>query len=105
MAFIKANTGVITQSNVFTVPEGGQQALIDLLIEAAIACRDVPGWMSASLHRSLDGTRVVNYAQTRDHASLERVMERLKAGNFLERNKGLGTAHPGLYEVAYTLDK
>jgi hypothetical protein len=47
----------------------------------------------------------VNYAQTRDHASLERVMERLKAGNFLERNKALGSAHPGLYEVAYTLDK
>jgi len=105
MAIIRANTGVITQINVFTVPEGGQQALIDLLIEAATACTDVPGWMSASLHRSLDGTRVVNYAQTRDHASLEKVMERLKAGNFLERNKALGTAHPGLYEVVYTLDK
>jgi hypothetical protein len=105
MAIIKADTGVITQINVFTVPEGGQQALIDLLIEAATACRDVPGWMSASLHRSLDGTRVVNYAQTKDHASLEKVMERLKAGSFLERNKALGTAHPGLYEVVYTLDK
>jgi hypothetical protein len=105
MAIIRANTGVITQINVFTVPERGQQALIDLLIEAAIACRDVPGWMSASLHRSLDGTRVVNYAQTRDHASLEKVMEQLKAGDFFERNRALGTAHPGLYEVAYTLDK
>jgi hypothetical protein len=28
---INANTGIITQINVFTVPEGGQQALIEYL--------------------------------------------------------------------------
>jgi hypothetical protein len=32
---IEANTGIVTQINVFTVPEGGQQALIDFLTEAA----------------------------------------------------------------------
>ncbi|MGE0284553.1 MAG: antibiotic biosynthesis monooxygenase, partial [Rhizobiaceae bacterium] len=57
MPIIRVNGG-ITQVNVFTVPEGGQQALIDHLVEAATFARDVPGWISASLHRSIDGTRV-----------------------------------------------
>ena len=59
MPTIEAKTGVVTQINVFTVPEGGQQALIDLLIESAQACSHVDGWLSASPHRSLDGTHVV----------------------------------------------
>ena len=104
MPTIIANTGVITQINVFTVPEGGQQALIDLLTEAARVCSHVDGWMSASLHRSLDGTRVVNYAQARDQAAMRRVFEALQASGYLERNKALGTAHPGLYEVVATLE-
>ncbi|UVK44745.1 antibiotic biosynthesis monooxygenase [Mesorhizobium sp. AR07] len=104
MPIIRANTGVITQINVFTVPEGGQQALIDLLREAAMSCRGIPGWMSASLHRSLDGTRVANYAQAQDQAAMRRVFEHLQAHDFLERNKTLGLAHPGLYEVALTVE-
>jgi hypothetical protein len=105
MPTIVAGNGVVTQINVFTTTPDRQQALIDLLIEAAAFAQSTPGWMSASLHRSLDGTRVVNYAQCRDMASQEAVMARLREGNFFERNKQLGTAAPGLYEVAYTLEK
>ena len=104
MPIIRADTGVITQINVFTVPEGGQQALIDLLREAAMGCRGIPGWMSASLHRSLDGTRVVNYAQAQDQAAMQRVFEHLRGNGFLDRNRALGQAHPGLYEVALTVE-
>lgn len=104
MPMITADTGIVTQINVFTVPEGGQEALIDLLTEAAHACRAVPGWISASLHRSLDGTRVVNYAQARDRAAMAHIFEILEQGGFLERNRALGTAHPGLYEVVMTLE-
>ena len=104
MPIIRADAGVITQINVFTVPDGGQQPLIDLLWEAALSCRAVPGWMSASLHRSLDGTRVVNYAQARDQAAMRRVFEHLRANGYLDRNAVLGEAHPGLYEVALTVE-
>ena len=104
MPIIRAETSVITQINVFTVTEGGQQALIDLLREAAMSCRGVPGWMSASLHRSLDGTRVVNYAQAQDQAAMQRVFEHLRGSGFLDRNQALGQAQPGLYEVACTVE-
>jgi len=105
MPEIKANAGVITQINVFTTTPENQQPLIDLLLEAANVARTVPGWLSASIHRSADGTRVVNYAQCESHEAWEAVMVKLRAGNYLERNKALGTAHPGLYEVVATLQK
>jgi heme-degrading monooxygenase HmoA len=105
MPIIRANTPIVTQINVFTVPDGRQQPLIDVLSEAARVAREVPGWLSASLHRSLDGTRVVNYAQSEDADAARRVVEHLRTKGLLERNKAYGEAHPGLYEVAFTLER
>ncbi len=105
MPVIKADTSIVTQVNVFDVPEGGQPALIDFLKEAAAFSRKTPGWISASLHRSLDGKKVVNYAQSESLDAARAVIERLRDAGYLERNKALGTAHPGLYEVVYTLDR
>ncbi len=102
MAIIRANSGVITQINVFTVPVGGQQALIDELTRAVMCARQEPGWLSASLHRSIDGTRVVNYAQSESAAAAQAVIGRLKRDGFLDRNKAYGEAHPSLYEVVAT---
>jgi len=105
MPVIRAHTPLVTQINVFTVPPGGQQALLDYLAKAAETAREVPGWISASLHRSLDGTRVVNYAQTENLDAARRVIEHLKARGLIEGNKAFGEAHPGLYEVVFTLER
>jgi Antibiotic biosynthesis monooxygenase len=105
MPMIKANTGIVTQINVFTVPEGGQQALINLLSESAKFASVTPGWVSASIHRSFDGTRVINYAQSETQEAAQRVITRLREAGWLERHKALGEAHPGLYEVVFTLEK
>jgi hypothetical protein len=102
---IEANTEVVTQINIFTVPEGGQQALIDFLTEAAKFASSTPGWISASVHRSRDGTRVVNYAQSENIEAARRIIDRLREGGWLERNKALGEAHPGLYDVVFTLEE
>jgi antibiotic biosynthesis monooxygenase (ABM) superfamily enzyme len=102
---IKTNTDVITQINVFTVPEGGQQALIDFLQEAAQFASTTPGWLSASVHRSRDGTRVINYAQSENLEAAQRIIDRLRKSGWLERNKVFGEAHPGLYDVVFTLEK
>jgi hypothetical protein len=102
---IKANSGVVTQINVFNVSQGGQQPLIDLLAESAMFASSIPGWLSASLHRSHDGTRVVNYAQSESPEAAKLIVERLRAAGYLDRNKMLGKAHPGLYEVVFTLER
>lgn len=106
MRIIQANTDTITQINVFTLHDREhQQALIDYLANAARVARDVDGWLSASLHRSLDGTRVVNYAQSADRDAARRVFEHLQGRGLIEGNKRYGEAHPGLYEVAFTLER
>jgi heme-degrading monooxygenase HmoA len=102
---IRANAGIITQINVFTVPDGNQQALIELLADSARFAKTVPGWISASLHRSLDGTRVVNYAQSESLEAAQRIFHRLRESGWLDRNKALGEAHPGLYEAVFTLEQ
>lgn len=106
MPIIQSDTDIITQINVFTLPEGEQQQqLIDYLANAAHVAREVDGWLSASLHRSLDGTRVVNCAQSADREAARRVFEHLQERGLVEGNKRYGEAHPGLYEVVFTLER
>jgi len=105
MPIIKANAGIVTQINVFTVPEGGQKALIDFLEETAKFASSTPGWLSASIHRGCDGMRVVNYAQSESLEAAQRIINRLRESGWLERNKALGEAHPGLYDVVFTMEK
>ena len=104
MPVIVTDKGIVTQINVFTVEPGGQDAMIEQLERGVAVARGAPGWLSASLHRSLDGTRVVNYAQSADLAAAEAVIARLRDAGMIARNAGFGTAHPGLYEVVRTFD-
>jgi len=104
MPIIRAAAGLVTQVNTFTVPDGRQQPLIDLLVESATFAKTIPGWVSASIHRSLDGTRVVNYAQSESLEAARNIIDRLREAGFFARNTALGEAHPGLYEVVRTLE-
>lgn len=105
MPIIRANSGIITQINVFTVPRGGQDELVAYLGDAAKVASEVDGWLSASLHSSLDGTRVVNYAQSRDMDAAGRVFRHLDAKGLIDGNRKYGEAHPGLYECVFTLER
>jgi quinol monooxygenase YgiN len=64
MTTIAENADLATFINVFTVDPMNQQALLELLVDATgtHVCR-IPGFVSAALHRSVDGTRVTMYAQ------------------------------------------
>ena len=61
---ISTDEHIATLINVFTVEPDSQQQLVDLLDEATTqVIRHRPGFISANIHASLDGTRVVNYTQ------------------------------------------
>jgi hypothetical protein len=52
MTTIAENSGVVTLINVFTVEPSNQQKLVDILARATdTSVRDVPGFISAALHR------------------------------------------------------
>jgi quinol monooxygenase YgiN len=72
MVTIATNQPVVTLINVHHCKPENQQALADLLAHSAnTVFRHVPGFVSASIHKSTDGLRVTNYAQYRTRADFE----------------------------------
>jgi heme-degrading monooxygenase HmoA len=70
---IEQDSKVTTLINVFTVEPKNQQHLVDLLIETTErVMSQQEGFISANIHKSLDGTRVVNYAQWRSKKALRK---------------------------------
>jgi quinol monooxygenase YgiN len=64
MADISADGGLITFVNVFSCDPQNQQALLDTLRkETEDVVSKIDGFVSATLHMSTDGRRVLNYAQ------------------------------------------
>lgn len=103
MVVIEAGNAVVTHINVFTTTPERQQALVDSLTETVKAASEVPGWISASIHRSFDGRQVVNYVQFESHDAAQRVTRHLLAGGYIQRNTQLGSVAPGQYEVVHSL--
>lgn len=63
-ASIDAGQEVITLINVYEVEPERQDELVELLSQATErVMRRRPGFISVSVHKSLDGSRVANYAQ------------------------------------------
>ncbi|WP_336773387.1 antibiotic biosynthesis monooxygenase [Paenibacillus sp. MMO-58] len=59
MTHISAEQSVLAFINVFTVNPENQDRLVELLTSATdVSVRYAPGFISSSLHRSTDGTKV-----------------------------------------------
>jgi quinol monooxygenase YgiN len=103
MTRISAQSGVITLINVFTVDPANQRRLVELLTEATeVSVRRAPGFVSASLHRSRDGTRVTMYAQWQSIDHYQAMRQDPVALPFLEQALKIARFEPGIYEVVQT---
>ena len=91
----------MTLVNVFTVAPERQQELVDLLNDATEkTMRNLPGFISASIHQSLDGARVVNYAQWASEGDFKKMMGNAEARQHMEHANALAQADPHMYRVA-----
>lgn len=63
MPAIAKNNDVITVIIIFAVEPERQQELLDTIVEFLETVKQQSGFVSSSLHKSLDGVRVMNYAQ------------------------------------------
>jgi quinol monooxygenase YgiN len=101
MSTIEKSKKVLTLINVFTVDPTKQQQLVALLIEATKkAIRHLPGFVSANIHRSLDGKKVVNYAQWESTATFEAMRRNPDAIAHMHEAAALAQAEPILCEVS-----
>ncbi len=89
--------------NIFTVSPENQAELVALLTRATESTvRLAPGFISASLHRSLDGAKVAMYAQWRSLEDYDAMRRNAAASPFLQQALTLATFASGIYEVVDT---
>lgn len=104
---IVKSANVITLINIFTVEPDNQQRLVELLVKITedVMCK-LSGFISANIHKSLNGKQAANYAQW---GSVENVEDMLKSIKSNERYQylhaevlNIAKLNPVLYEVCYT---
>lgn len=74
MVTIEAGQPRCTLINVYTVDPDQQAALVGALKAATDTIKHAPGFVSATIHASTDGTRVINYAQWTSEAALRAML-------------------------------
>lgn len=98
---ISEDNNVVTLINVFTVDPTDQQPLVDLLVTATgeVMC-DQPGFVSANIHASLDGERVVNYAQWERQEDFEAIFDDTAVQSHMTEAQAIADSDYHLYEVS-----
>jgi quinol monooxygenase YgiN len=95
--------GIVTLINVFTVEPANQQRLVDLLTRATDgSVNRAPGFISSTLHRSIDGTKVAMYAQWRSAEDYQAMRQDPRPLPFLQEALAMAKFEPGMYEIVRT---
>jgi quinol monooxygenase YgiN len=103
MTTISSNRKLLTLINVFTVEPANQQRLLELLARATeTSVRHAPGFISSSLHRGLDGTKVTMYAQWRSAEDYQAMRENPAPLPYFQEALTIAKFDPGMYEVVET---
>jgi heme-degrading monooxygenase HmoA len=105
MPSISTDNQPVTQITVIESEPKKQAEALSLMAERARFMARQPGFISISVHRSLDGRRIVNYIQWQSRELLQSAHEspefRKVWGHFDELTEEID---PHLYEVAHVMD-
>ena len=104
---IEPQNPVVTLVNVFRLHQPARQRELVELLETATetVMRHQPGFVSANIHRSLDGTHVVNYAQWRSAADFDAMRQQPDATQHMAGAFALADVEGHLYEVVYAHER
>ena len=103
MTIASENDSTVTFINVFTVTQANQQRLIDLLTRATDgSVGHAPGFISATLHRSIDGRKVTMYARWRSMEDYQSMRQDPGPLPFLQEALTFATFELGMYEIVRT---
>ena len=103
MTTISKESNFLTLINVFTVEPVNQQKLVDLLTLATESTvKNITGFISSSLHRSIDSTKVTMYAQWKSMEDYQKMRNNSTASPYLQQALEFAKFEPGMYEVMET---
>jgi heme-degrading monooxygenase HmoA len=104
MATISVDDRVFTLINIFPVEPADQKRLFDILTEATETISKMPGYISANIHLSFDGTQVINYAQWRSEADFQAMHSDPRVREHFEECRRISKPQPVFCKLAYTHD-
>lgn len=107
MPTISEASNLFTEIVVFTVAPEHQQPLIDAIVgEVDRWVKHRSGFISASFHKGLDGTKVVNYAQWQSQADWQAFTQDPQGKVLSEKIKqvGIKASEGHSYEVQRVVD-
>jgi quinol monooxygenase YgiN len=100
---IQKNSNIVTLINVFAIEPSRQQKLVDMLIEYTEQIMNKQeGFISANIHKSLDGTKVINYAQWKSQEAFEKMLKNPKALIHMNDILNIAKSDGNLYDVVFT---
>jgi quinol monooxygenase YgiN len=103
MSQSSTDRAMVTLINVFTVDPANQERLVDLLTRATDGfVSRAPGFISSTLHRSIDGTKVAMHAKWRSAEDYQAMRNDPGPLPFLEEALAIAKFEPGMYEVVRT---
>ncbi|BBE35529.1 hypothetical protein SmB9_31870 [Sphingosinicella microcystinivorans] len=86
--------------NVFHVDPSKQQRLVNILTKVTDEIvSNAPGFISSTLHRSIDGSKVTMYAKWASLADYEAMRQDPSLRPYLQEALSFATFDPGMYEV------
>ena len=98
MVTLDPRSGYLVLINTFTVDPGQADALLNALSQATEhGMKQQPGFISASLHVSLDRKHVTNYAQWRSQADLDAMMNDPDAQAHMREAGGIAESFDPIY--------
>jgi heme-degrading monooxygenase HmoA len=101
---ISQEGNVVTLINVFDTTPEQQQALIDAWTRFTEEIKDEPGFFGAALHKSTDGTRVINHAHWESQAAFDGFLRRHGA-DFARLGQNALRMDPHTYQVVYLYER
>jgi len=103
MTEIRKTNAICTQITTVKLPPGKQEQALNLMIERARFMATQPGFVSVNLHRSKDGSHLINYIQW---TSVEKLKAAHQSPEFRKKWPQFGEMteeiDPCLYEVVFT---
>jgi heme-degrading monooxygenase HmoA len=103
MSDIRKSNGICTQITTVKLPPDKQDEVLNLMIERARFMATQPGFVSVNLHRSKDGSHVVNYIQW---TNAEKLAAAHHSPEFRKKWPRFGQIadeiEPCLYDVVFT---
>jgi heme-degrading monooxygenase HmoA len=105
MPQIRSDNQPVTQITIVEAEPDKQAEALALMTERARFMAAQPGFVSISLHRSLDGRRIVNYVQWRSREQLQAAHKSPQFRKEWDRfDRMTDDIDPHLYEVCQIMD-